>query len=325
MYYWNGIKINIEGKTTEFISTIKKYFHASHVSISGVKSDVTFSIYNAQENMLPVINENAKLIKARTILVENELNLKIYKHNEELWYLYHDTAGIWINYKSSKVILSLSDKLFSFPYYNVLLFFLYPLGMILENLGYFRVHASCVDIRGRTVLFTGQSGSGKSTAAFAAAANGGNIISDDITFLKKTGDSYRAHTITNLVKLHNDTINNFFPKLLSYRFLKNNEGEMYFEAKDINNEEPGNSILNAIITLEKTNKKKSSFRKIHPSKVVPHLFPSFIPINNNKFTRRKFILLSNLLNDIQCYNACFGTDMSDFYKKITNSLDKETF
>lgn len=323
MYIWNGIKIYIEGKDLEFISNIQKFFHAPYIKLPKGKHDIIFSIYDEQEGMLPAINKEARLIKSRTILVENELNLKIYEHEEEFWYLYQDTAGIWIDCKSNKIVLSLSGKFFSFPYYNILLFFLYPLGMLLENLGFFRVHASCIDTGNRAVLFTGQSGSGKSTAAFAAAASGGNIISDDITFLEKTGDSYRVHTITKFVKLHSDTINRFFPKLLGHRFLKSNEEEMYFKAKDINDKEPENSILNAIIILERTDKKDSSFKKIHPSKVIPHLFPSSIPINNNRFTHRKFIFLSDLLNDIQCYNACFGTGMSDFYKKITNSLNKE--
>jgi len=323
MYIWNGIKIYIEGKNLEFISAIKKFFHASYIRLPGEKHDIIFSVYNMQEDMLPVINKKARLIRSRSILIENELNLKIYEHDEQFWYLYQDIAGIWIDCKNNKIVLSLGDKPFSFPYYNILIFFLYPLGMLLENLGYFRVHASCVDIGDRAVLFTGQSGSGKSTAAFASAVNGGTIISDDITFLEKTDDSYKVHAITNLVKLHSDTINRFFPKLLGHSSLKSNEGEMYFEAKDINNKEPENSILDAIIILERTNKKDSSFKKIHPSKVIPHLFPSSIQANN-RFTHRKFILLSDLLNDIQCYHACFGTDMSDFYKKITDSLNRET-
>ena len=324
MYIWNGIKIYIEGENLEFISAIKNFFHASYVELPREEHDIIFSIYDVGEKMLPAVNKKSRLIKSTTVFIEKELNLNIYEHEEEFWYLYQDTAGIWIDCKSNKIVLSLSGKLFSFPYYNILLFFLYPLGMLLENLGYFRVHASCIDIGDQVVLFTGRSGSGKSTAAFAAAVNGGNIISDDITFLEKTGDSYKVHTITNLLKLHSDTINRFFPKLLGHRFLKSNEGEMYFEAKDISGKEPKNSILDAIIILEKASKKNSSFKKIHPSKVIPHLFPSSISINNNKFTHRKFILLTNLLNDIQCYNACFGTDMSDFYKKITNSLNKET-
>ncbi len=321
MYTWNGIKINIDGNNKEFISNIRKYLHASYSESSSLDYDIEISVYAASENMLPPINKNAKLIRSRTILVENEINVKIYEHEEEFWYLYQDTAKIWINCKNNKIVLSLSDKPFSFPYYNVLIFFLFPLGILLENLGYFRVHASCIDIGDQAVLFTGRSGNGKSTAAFAAIVNGGNIISDDITFLKKTGDSYKVHTVTNLVKLHSDTIGRFFSKLLSHKYIRNNEGEMYFEAKDINDKEPENSNLGAIITLEKTSNKKSSFKKIHPPKVVPHLFPSSIPINNSKFTHRKFILVSDLLNNIQCYNACFGTDMSYFYKKITNSLN----
>lgn len=324
MYIWNGIKIHIDGKNPGFASAIKKFFYATYQELPSEASDIVFSICDARENMLPALDKNARLVKSSTIVVEDDIDFKIYEHEEKLWYLYQDTAGVCIDFKSNKIILSLSGMPFSFAYYNVLLFFLYPLGILLENLGYPRVHASCIDTGKQAILFTGQSGSGKSTAAFAAAAGGGSIISDDVTFLKKTGTSYKVDTITRLVKLRSDTIDRFFPELLDNEFLKSDEGELYFDVADINDRKPESSILNGIVILEKTNDKYSDMKKIHPTKVIPHLFPSSLPINNSKFTQRKFIFLSDLLNEVHCYNARFGTDMTDFYSKLRSLLDEET-
>ena len=321
MYTWNGLKIHIDGKNHKLISDIRKYFYASYSMISGDDCDITFSIYDTHEKIFPPLNKNSRLVKSRNLFLEKEFELKIYEHKDELWYFYHDIAGIWFDFKGNKIIVSLSDKLFSFPYYNILFFFLYPLGLLLENLGYYRLHASCVDIEGRAVLFSGISGSGKSTAAFASASHGGDIVSDDVTFIKKIGDSYKVCTITKLVKLHGDTITRFFPELLIYKHIKNHEGDMYFDVNNVNSGLPTHSVLDSIVILEKTGIKSSNSNKIHPSRVVPHLFPSSIQINNNKFTHQKFNFLTGLLNDIPCYKVRFGVDMLDFYKNIKSIVN----
>lgn len=321
MYTWNGLKIYIDGKNQKLISNIRTYFYASYSTISREDCDITFSIYGAHEKILPPLNKNSRPVKSCDLFLEKDFELKVYEHKEELWYFYHDIAGIWIDFKGNKIIVSLSDKLFSFPYYNILFFFLYPLGLLLENLGYYRLHASCVDIEGRAVLFSGLSGSGKSTAAFASAAHGGNIVSDDVTFIKRTGDLYKAYTITRLVKLHGDSITKFFPKLLSYKYIENHEGDMYFDVNNVNSGLPTHSVLNSIVIVEKTGIKSSNSSKIHPSRVIPHLFPSSIQINNNKFTHKKFIFLTDLLNDIPCYKVRFGVDMHDFHKNIKGIIN----
>ena len=106
------------------------------------------------------------------------------------------------------------------------------------------------------------------------AAGGGNIISDDMTFIKKTDGHYKGFTITRLVKLRNDIILKFFSDLQKHKSLKCNEEEKYFDVDDINTGPLEPSIVNAIIILEKTGEEDTSIHKIHPSKVVPHIFPS---------------------------------------------------
>ncbi len=321
MYNWNGIKINISGTNKEFISDIGKYLRAYYSGSVERDSDIDISIYHANDNMLPPVSRGAKLKKTITLTMEKEFELKIYKKGEEFWYLYQDIADYWLDQKNNKIVISIQDKPFSFQYYNILIFFLYPLGLLLENFGFYRMHSSCVDIGGRAVLITGQSGSGKSTSAFALALNGGNIISDDLTFIKKTGDDYYTHTITRMLKLHNITIERFYPELSKHGLLKNSEGEVYFNESDINNEPIGRTLLDSIIILEKTGDMGSSFTRIHPSQVISHLFPSSIQINNGKFTHNKFMFLTDMLNDMPCYKVRFGTDMKDFHRNITDMIE----
>ena len=320
MYTWNKIKINISGTNKGFITDIGKYLHASYSGSGDKDSDIDISIYHAEDNMLPPISQGAKLKKSITLTMEKEFELKIYKKGEEFWYLYQDIADYWLDLENNKLVISIHDKPFSFKYYNILIFFLYPLGLLLENFGFYRMHSSCIDIGGRAVLVTGQSGSGKSTSAFALALNGASIVSDDLTFIKRTGDHYAAHTITRLVKLHGITMEKFYPELSGLDSLKNDEGEVYFDESDINKKTVEKSTLDSIVILEKTGKRSSSITKVHPSQVISHLFPSSIQINNGKFTHNKFIFLTDMLNDIACYKVHFGTDMKNFYRNITGML-----
>jgi hypothetical protein len=323
LYIWNGIKICIDGKDNKFISDIRKYFYATYTENKIEDCDIVFSVYDRNEQKLPEISKDARLVSSYVLVLENETLIRIYLHEEQIWYFYQDLAEIWVDFKNNKIILSLNEKLFPFAYYNILFFFLYPLSSLLENFGYFRAHSSSVDIKDKAFLFTGDSGSGKSTSAFAIAANGGSIISDDMTFIKKTADSYKAYTITRLVKLRNDIILKFFPELLQYERLKNNEEEMYFNVDNINSEIPGPAIIKALIILEKTGKRNSDVIKVHPSKIVPHLFPSAIRTSIERFTHREFNFFTDILNEVECYKVYFGTDMADFYKVIAGISSKE--
>jgi hypothetical protein len=320
MYNWNNIKIRIDGNKEDYISGISKYLNAYHLLQENSRPDIHISVHDTDENMLPPLNKGSRKMNSITINLEREFELRIYSNGEKTWYFYNGVADYWLDQKENRAIISFHKKPFSFGYYNVLIFLLYPLGLLLENFGYYRIHSSCVDINGRSVLITGRSGSGKSTSAFALALNGGNMISDDLTFVKKTGGYYTTHTITRLVKLYDETIRRFYPELLQYDHVANDEGETYFDESLINNRTIKRSKLDSIVILEKIKKNESNITRIHPSQVISHLFPSSIQLNNRKSTHIKFDFLTDMLNNIPCYKVLFGTDMRDFYKKITGIL-----
>lgn len=61
------------------------------------------------------------------------------------------------------------------------------LGMILFQRGYFLLHASCVNINDKAVVFLGEPGAGKSTIAAAFAKAGFKILSDDMVCIDVQG------------------------------------------------------------------------------------------------------------------------------------------
>jgi len=323
LFKWNDLKIYLECENCNFLSDIKNYFLLKEIFFSKKDSDIVFSIYNSGQQMFPGLKKNNCLVRTIDFFLEKNFELKIYAHEWELWYFYEDLARVWIDFKQNKIILSLGNRLFNFSYYNVLFFFFYPLSQLLENFDFYKLHSSCIDIDGKAVLFTGDSGSGKSTSAFALAAGGRNIISDDLTFVKKEGYSFYTYPMNCLTKLHENTLIDFFPQFLKYELLKSENGDIYINVKDINKNINEKADLAAIIILQRSGNKKSSFYKVHPLKVIPHLFPSSISTNIEKLTKRKFNFLTDLLDNVPCYNVNFGIDMDDFHMNIIKILNKE--
>ena len=216
MFEWNGLKIYIECENDNFLSGIKNYFLLKETTFIKENSDIFLSILDSKKQNFPILKKNSKLVRTTDFILEKNFKLKIYAGDWELWYLYENLAKVWINFKYNKIIVSIENHLFDFFYYNILFFFFYPLSQILENFGFYKFHSSCIDIKGEAMLFTGESGSGKSTSAFALAYGKENIISDDLTFIKKENNSFYAYPMNSLAKLSENALKNFFPLFLKY-------------------------------------------------------------------------------------------------------------
>ncbi|MDD3777682.1 MAG: hypothetical protein PHN32_08770, partial [Actinomycetota bacterium] len=310
MYNWNGIRINVQGNALEFKAHIKQYFYADY---NGNQKDCHINVYvnKTGSGIFTYPSGQPQQVRSYTLLVDREVKVDIYEYSQKIYYHYHKIASVLIDYNHNALHINLSSQVFNFPYYNVLLFFLNPLGLLLDNFGFKRAHSACAYIKDSSILFTGISGGGKSTSAFSMVVNGGNIISDDITYFKQENKNFYPHTVSSLAKLRKESVYNFFPQLLHYSYMKNSEDELYFYINDLNANLKKNPKIRAIVILNKTMQPVSSLRPIAPSKVVPHIFPSSIRPNSRN-TENNFLFLTELLDQVPCYEADFGTDMANF-------------
>ena len=88
------------------------------------------------------------------------------------------------------------------------------LGIVSASIGVTPVHCACVVKSGSGLLLGGESGAGKSTLALSLSRNGFSYLSDDCTYLSRTGTGMRAWGLPTPVKLLPDAVN-YFPELVS--------------------------------------------------------------------------------------------------------------
>ncbi len=322
MYLWNNIKINVEGNNHTFIDGIKKYINAVYDHDYDGPCDINVNICSDTTVDIPDVPDNARNVKSLVFNMNKEFRLDIFSHESQLWYLFRDVAGIWLDYSKNELHICVSSMPLDFEYYNILMFFLHPLGALVENFGYFRLHSSCIAIDGKSLLISGLSGSGKSTSAFSVPTLEGHIIADDLTFINKDETGYHPSSLSSLVKLRDDSLKMFYPELNRLHEAAHYENETYFFLEDINKSRPEGITLNCISILEKTGIKDSSYKPVHPSEIVPQLFPSTIHTNIEENTGRKFIFITDMLNDLPSFKINFGTNMSSFYKAIKHLLSE---
>ncbi|MGH8050673.1 MAG: hypothetical protein ACREPB_08460 [Arenimonas sp.] len=84
------------------------------------------------------------------------------------------------------------------------------LPRFLANENHLLLHACAVNIMGRTVLFLGKSGWGKSTLAALFHKNGFKLYSDDCVLLEPNGPQWQAIATYPSLRLYDDSIESIF-------------------------------------------------------------------------------------------------------------------
>lgn len=84
------------------------------------------------------------------------------------------------------------------------------LPRLLAHEGHLLLHACAVDVNGRTVLFLGKSGWGKSTLAALFHHAGYRLYSDDCVLLRQQGGDWQALATYPSLRLYEDSISDIF-------------------------------------------------------------------------------------------------------------------
>lgn len=247
--------------------------------------------------------------------VNENLVCSTYADGRRHWTDYAGAGRIMLDF-SRRSALSLVCKNSVFPTYQKYLFADHPLDKLFSSRGIFSMHASCASIVGKGIAFTGNSGAGKSTAAFALLQKGLPILTDEKLLILKDED-YCACSISDIIKVRDDAMSKFFSSPYCGQEYDVINGEHYIKLGGSNPAIYQNRVpLKALCLLEQTGQDKTEIHPVSPTRLIGGLFPVTITSVNTQFRAAKFDFIMDMLGKIECRLVKFGTDMDDFAAKI---------
>ncbi|MGC9489954.1 MAG: hypothetical protein ACP5CD_01840 [Thermovirgaceae bacterium] len=197
--------------------------------------------------------------------------------------------------------------------------FLYSLFM---SAGIYSIHAACANVDGSGLVFTGDSGSGKSSSAFALMERGFPVLSDERILLGPQDGGYRAASLCDVVKVAESAVRRFFPLFLEKMAFHKSDEDLYFRMRDCGFAHLSETGVDGLCVLHQTGERESSWQKISPSGAVKHLFPVTINCDIPRLAKEKFFFLTDFLKMVPCYRIEFGTDM-DGFTKVVREIGRE--
>ncbi len=267
------------------------------------------------EEKLPLPGEQYLEVE-RTLLVDRPVPVKSYAKDRQHWVDYGGLGRAYINYENRQACAMRLANCGISAVYSDIIFGYNLLLSLLAGFGYFSVHASCVQVNGKGIIFTGDSGSGKSTSSYAMLRRGHPVLADDRILLKKNG-SYHALALSDVIKLKEEARKAFFPELEGKKPLHLVEDEFYYKVGAAGDYPYLNSTpLDYLVVFEKTGLAKTRLEKVNPARVIGDLFPVTLATHSPQAMEKKFGTLIEFLEKIKCYRAYFGTDMEHFAESI---------
>jgi hypothetical protein len=281
--------------------------------------DLTMEISGASieemNRLIPLPAEEFRL-RSGILAVNENIDYVSYSDNKRHWVDYAGAGRIMTDFENGSAA-SLVCSGIILPTYQKYLFSDHPLDRLLASRGIFSMHASCASVNGKGIAFTGRSGAGKSSAAFALMQKGMPILTDEKLFIFKKDEGYSGGAVSDIIKVRHDAISMLFPKPASCRKFDVIGEEHYFKlgtSESYNWQE--RVTLKALCMLEKTGAPKTEIMAINPTKLAGGLFPVTITGVSPRYRAEKFSFIMELLENIECRLVKFGTDMDDFARAV---------
>lgn len=266
------------------------------------------------ERRIPLPGTEYK-IRSGIMTANQNFDFSSYIEGNRQWMDYVGVGRIMIDFsKGNAVSLICSNAML--PTYQKYLFADHPLDKLFTSKGIFSIHASCASVNGKGIAFTGNSGAGKSTAAFALMQKGMPILTDEKLFVFKDA-GYSAGSVSNIIKVRYDAMSKFFAAPDSCHEYDVIAEEHYLKLGGSKKSSWQNKVpLKALCLLEQTGKQKTEITAVNPTTLVGGLFPVTITSVPPRYKAAKFKFIMEMLENIECRLVKFGTDMDDFAAKI---------
>jgi len=239
-----------------------------------------------------------------------------FRSGNEQWKDFSGFGRSWCNFSTGEARAVRCEDSDIDPVNADILFGNNLLASLLMKAGFYSVHASCAEIEGKGILFTGDSGQGKSTAAFAMLTKGYPVIADDRVLVFLRGN-YGGVGISDVIKMRKGWLKDSFAQGLPVKPYHSLDDEWLFKIGSSHKwaHRPLTAI-HYLMVFEKTGEARTRLEKINPARVAGSLFPVTMNLDDPTQLKEKFDFLMGMLRDVPCYRVYFGIDMDDFVRSI---------
>ncbi|MDD5706630.1 MAG: hypothetical protein PHR35_11965 [Kiritimatiellae bacterium] len=182
---------------------------------------------------------------------------------------------------------------------------------MLRGQGLFWLHAGCVSHDGRAVLFTGHTGSGKTTACLNLAVNGFDFLAEDRIFVRSDGSGVTLLGYPRDMAVTPET-------LALLPALRERVGAVTFTARKLrlpaaalfHGNRPTSAIPGLILFPRITEAARTTFQSLPPTQTLCRLLPNSLLASQPDVSTRHFSALSSLARSSRAYELLLGRDVA---------------
>ena len=320
-YGWRNFTISLETNSSRVVDLIHRYTTLVEDATTR-ENQIEMIVQDLQQGpLMQSVPADAAIIAQGLIKLGTVRAFTVYHKGEVFWNCYEGYGSSTINLGKKKIVVERIFPSIEFAYYSVFLLILKPLMDMLRSFDYHRFHTGCVEVKGHSILLSGESGGGKSTATFAFLQKGYPVLSDEMPLIRFENGQYHAVSISDTVKICEDSRQRFFENFSKVLPLESWRDEWYLQLREQGNPVQKMADIQHLFVLKKTGKSETRITAMHPAAAVSSLFPVTMKVGSKRETKAVFHFVMDFLTDISCYEVAFGTDMDLFVQALEGVLN----
>jgi len=189
----------------------------------------------------------------------------------------------------------------------------YPaLSELLKVEGLFDIHSAALSRGGKTYLFPGKSGSGKSTTTLALLLDKFMFLSDDITFVRGVGGGMRILCFPEPVHLWKDSYD-LFPEMKNVVGRDSGCGrrKQSFIVEKLFPEQQEICTLPRYMLFPVVSGGACRIEPMSGKEALAHLLPQSLIMANPDIVGKHLAVLSGIVTQSRCFRLFLGEDMNN--------------
>jgi hypothetical protein len=270
---------------------------------------------------LSIVNEPPP-VPADTILTFKGLDLTCYRNGKEIYFTFKDGSVIQLDSISRKVkglfkkeILSNSIGIFSL--------IMAPFAELLKYQRLYSLHSAALYSNGIGYIFSGESGSGKTTTSLSMVSEGYKYVSDDAVLLEEINGDIIAHSLYKTFNIDRGTAK-LFPDVVKEEDIPVKNGKKV--TVDISEKFPDSFIPylkpDVIIFPRITSDDKSQIYPISQTEVYMRLLRQIVLSVDKDVVKNQLKAIEKLVKQMQGFDLLSGRDVYENPKKIINLISE---